>query len=553
MLERAFRPAVALLLALMCAAQIRSALQESQTWDEAIHLAAGYAHLRTGEYRLNPEHPPLQKLLSAAALLPLNPRLPVEHPSWSQRDQVVFGSTFLYHNRVSPERLLLAGRIPTVLLSLGLGLALAMWTRRHFGALPAMFALFFYGTDPNFIAHGHYATTDVAAALFFFLTVVSWDAWTRKPERRKILWTGLWMGLALATKFSMLLLPPLLLVLYAVQRWWGGIAVPRFVPAARAWACAMLAAALLVGLAYGPGVIQSTLKLKDAVDRSTTPGRVMHAAGSYLGLPAHPFFTGLDEVARHNKFGHPSYLLGRVSEHGRWQYFPVAFAVKTPTGVLVLLAMLLAAAFLRTRRAEGRTDLPWAVLVVPPALYFASCLASGINLGVRHLLPMYPFLFVLLATGLFRLFRGRAAAVVVAAVAAIQTVEMARAHPHYLAFFNTLSGGSRNGPRYLLDSNLDWGQDLKNLKRYLDRQGLSSVCLCYFGNANPAYYGIRDEPLPTTADREARERMNCIAAISATPLYGLYAPAESYRWLREQRPSAIVGHSIYVYDLRRKP
>jgi hypothetical protein len=194
----------------------------------------------------------------------------------------------------------------------------------------------------------------------------------------------------------------------------------------------------------------------------------------------------------------------------------------------------------------------WFVLSIPPALYFLSSTQSHINLGVRHILPVYPFLFVLLSAALFGSRFKRIIPVLLLTVGALEIAEAAYIYPHYLAFFNLPSGGAIHGPRYLLDSNIDWGQDLKKLKRYLDERNVSHVCVAYFGMAPVEHYGIHALPLPVTSDASGRGEADCIGTISVTLLYEVYVPRGSFAWLREREPVDRVGYSIYIYDLRKQ-
>src|SRR5690348_4014806 len=161
-------------LAVMAAVQVTSALQENQTFDEAVHLLAGYTYLKTGDFHFNLEHPPLGKMLNALPLLLfLKPELPVKDPRWPDGDLYGLAESFLYRNRVPADRMLFAARLVTIALTLLLGLAIALWTRRHFGAAPALLAAFLFTTDPNLIAHGRYVTTDLIVTLFIFLACVT--------------------------------------------------------------------------------------------------------------------------------------------------------------------------------------------------------------------------------------------------------------------------------------------------------------------------------------------------------------------------------------------
>lgn len=247
--------------------------------------------------------------------------------------------------------------------------------------------------------------------------------------------------------------------------------------------------------------------------------------------------------------------MGMVSQTGWWYYFPVVFAVKTPAATLALLAIAAALALFALARAGfrrwslRRVPFEWVVIILPALVYFAFAMASGINLGVRHLLPIYPFLFVALgAAAMKNRWSRRALPVLLLALA----IESAAIYPHYLSFFNLFAGGAANGPKYLVDSNADWGQDLKNLKIYVDRNRIDKLCICYFGRARMGYYGIiHFESVPSTEEMRKGAKPDCVAAVSATALQGAYVGMERFRWLRERQPMAKVGYSIYLYDLRR--
>lgn len=551
-----FWPTSGLLLLAMGAAQVTSVLQETQTWDEGTHLAAGYSYLKTGDFRLNREHPPLFKLLCALPLLAMDPQLPLEDASWKEGNQEVFGDTFLYKNRVPADRMLFAARAVTIALTLGLGLVLALWTRRKFGAVAAVAALCLYAFDPNLIAHGRYVTGDLAATAFIFLSVIAWAEFLETKRWRDLAISGVVLGLALVSKFSAVFLLPVLAVLYWIRRWQEGRGRLTVLHFAASVAVAGAISVAIIGLAYGPATIRSFhgTKLRRVVDVSTTTGAIMAQVGKRLGLPAHPYLVGLYEFAMHDRVGHSAYLMGKFSDQGWWYYFPVVFAVKTPAAVLILLALSVGVGLVALARAGPRRwrlrEIPfeWVVLVLPPVVYFAFCMRSHVNIGVRHILPVYPFLFIALAAALARKAWGKRALAVLALVLAVESVAI---YPHYLAFFNGFAGGPENGRRYLVDSNLDWGQDLLNLKKYLAAHDIKRLCICYFGRASMQYYKIDYLYLPETAETGKQKEMDCVAAVSATQLQGAYVGENAFAWLRARKPMAKIGYSIYLYDFRR--
>jgi Dolichyl-phosphate-mannose-protein mannosyltransferase len=569
--ERVFWPASVFLLALMLISQAVSILQESQTYDEAVHLAAGYSYLTTGDYRLNPEHPPLSKMLAALPLLFLKPHLPVEDASWSNGNTLYFGATFLYLNRVPAETLLLVARSVTILCTVSFGLFLAVWTRRRFGAAVALLALFLYALDPNIIAHGRYVTSDLPITCFLFLAVIAWAAFLSSRRWRDLATAGLGLGLASVVKFSGLALFPIFVVLYVIK-WWqesrpdSGAASRRKLSASHlALSLAVIGGitVVLIAACYGPETIRLTRRgspsapLAARMDRQDWFGERLYQTASFLNIPSYSYLLGLRVVARHNSEGHPAYLLGKTSEKGGWwYYFPVAFALKTPTAVLLLLlvSLLIVVAGLRHGNLFHilkRLPFHWYVLALPMTAFFLLGMRSHLTIGLRHILPVYPFLFVLVSAIVLGSPSRKVLPVLLVAVALLQIAENVRIFPHYLAFFNLPSGGPAHGTDYLLDSNIDWGQDLKKFRRWLDTHGNPPVCLAYFGMSYTTLYGMRQNSLPATWEVEKRSHLDCIGAISATLLHDVYVQPGQFAWLRQLKPIGNIGYSLYLYDLRK--
>ncbi len=537
--ERHLRTLTALAIVVMASLQVATILGESATFDEAVHLSAGYRYWRTGKFAMNVEHPPLQKLLSAAPLLALGPPMPSDPKLLI--DQTEYAKAFVYGGPRHADTLLLLGRAPTILLSALLVAAVAWAGRRFFGAAAGAMAAWFCALDPNLIAHGRYVTTDMISALLGFVAVALWLRYLDSPSTRGMALTGLMTGLALAAKFSSIylvgLFPALLGLhwIYARFSW----------RAAAALAGVLGVAALTVAVTYAPESWRAFRGRVISVEPETIAGYT---------LPAHPYFTGLKTVLRHNEEGHPTYLFGEVSKTGWWYYFPAVVAVKSTTAFLLLLAALLGIAAWRLPRLFGRSRevLPWLFFGLPPALYFASSVASNINLGIRHLLPVYPFLYVVGAAALAAVLPARRLLPAAGLLLTLHAGESLAAYPEYLGFFNTPAGGGAAGSKYLLDSNLDWGQDLKKLKAYIDEKQPGTVCLEYFGSVEPGYYGIRYEYLPRTWNKDERERADCLGVISITLLHDVYIDPGSFAWLRERTPVGRVGSSLVLFDLRKR-
>lgn len=547
----AFWGSAVLLLSVLSALLVYTARAETATFDEPTHLAAGYNIVTTGDYWYNYEHPPLMKLLAGLALWPLDPRLPREIADWGHTQRT--GMFFVYRNRVPPDTMVFRARLPFVALTVVFGLAFVLWLRAHLGALAALLGLAFYTLDPSVISHGHYVTSDMPAAIFVFLSVVCWENYLRRGGWMRSLLAGIVLGLALSAKFSTILLVALLPLVGLIHAWqhqgrWrralGGVPV------------VFAGGIMVLGLTYYPDTLRALEnqgpRLHAVVDPSHPAGRAFAEVGRMLDLPAHPYLVGLHFVARHNEEGHFTYLLGQPSRHGCWYYFPVAFLVKTPTALLAALALAVAGlvrGWVRRGRPSPRKWPPVVFLLgVPAVVFFALAMQSNLNLGLRHILPVYPFAFAAAGGALAHCWRRPALTVAMLALLAAEHVWVA---PHYLAFFNAPSGGPTNGPRYLLDSNIDWGQDVGKLRDYVHRTGAKPLCVALMGVADEAYYGVKGRYVPTTESVAKYGRPDCVVAISVSWLYELFAEPGTFAWLRELQPDERIGYSIYVYDLRR--
>ena len=267
------------------------------------------------------------------------------------------------------------------------------------------------------------------------------------------------------------------------------------------------------------------------------------------------YWAGLSATLGRLDAGRSSFVMGRHTLHGVWWYFPAAVALKTP-----LLVLLAAAAGAWVTIRKFRKDYLW--LLLPPAVFFAAALTAKVQIGYRHVMPVMPFLAALAGLALARLAAmGARRAWLAGIFAVLIPVSALTAHPHYLAYFNQLSGGPSEGYKYFVDSNLDWGQGVKELPAHLKEKGNLPVIFAYFGTARPEAYGVKYAPLGLLSNVEMRgtgERVcgmrDLLLAVSATNLQGTYYPDKaSFAWLKERKPVFAAGHSIFLYDLAGDP
>jgi len=519
-----FWVALAIIVGANLALEWRLAHEDSQTNDEAAHIVAGYSYWTLHDWRLNPEHPPLSKLTAAIPLLPLSLELRPDPQKWADADEFTIGREFLYANRYPADDILVRCRAVIIVFTIALIVTIAVWARSRFGELAALIAAGLAAFDPGLLAHGHYVTSDVPVSLFFFMASIAWFSWLTSGARRWLALTGVFTGLALATKFSAFLLFPAFVVLWCVRR------------RRLSWRHAVYIVAvpfLIIWASYGFDTRPPASDPRIGSTLARTSGLAT------VPVPAYYFFRGLHLQLRHAHGGHTAYLLGRLSSHGfRW-YFPIAFLVKTPLGLLAGIAVGGLILALRSPRSL------W--LALPALTYFAISMAGPLNIGLRHILPIYPFLYLLITAAFGHAGRIR---LVLAGCVLAAAVESLAIYPLSLGFFNLVAGGPRNGTRYLLDSNVDWGQDLKRLRIFLAQRGIQQPCVAYFGEAEPAYYGIHSRPLPELRSAADVDRLNCVAVVSAQLLFGSFA--DPFGAIERRYPDAVVGSSLFMFDLRHQ-
>ncbi len=502
------------------------------------------------------------KMLAGLALaaLPLSPP-PERVPMGSRFTD--YGHVFLFGGPVSPDAIAAAARAPfLVLLALLLG-AVFFWARARYGPGAALFAVALLAFDPNLVAHAGVVHTDLGAALTFLVAVLAWENVRRSgPSLQSLLVAAAALGIALATKFSAVYLFPILLLQ-------GLIDAGRDVRPGRA-AARMLgrlglvgAGALIVVLGvYSLGTARMDLAdqrrvIHEMVALRGAPG-LSRAVEAIAGVspPLGQFLGGLASVARQNaEGGGVNYLFGKVSVTGFPLYFFVAFLAKSTLAFLAIAALALA---LLARDPDVRRDAP--LLLLPVGVLFLASIGSSYNIGIRHLLPVYPFL-ALAGAGIFARARrragGKAFVWLLAALPLVSAAELARIHPHELSYFNAFAGGPERGRRILSDSNVDWGLDLKRLAAEARRRGVARPTVAYFGGDDVPYrLGVPD----FVADPAVNPRLIAVSAfyLAEGPAYFRYHGAPQAAAALEAllaeiaargRPAGRVGYSISLYDL----
>jgi hypothetical protein len=501
------------------------------TFDECVHVAAGYSYWRTGDFRMNREDPPLLKLWWALPLaLDGRPPYPTDAAESTNHNHWQVGIAFLYHSGVPHQQLLKPARRMNLLIGCGIVLVAAWWAFRAWRSrLAGLAAAAFAAFDPNLLALSCVLSTDAGFAFFALLSCYLLWEYTAAPSRPLLILSGVSLGLMLGSKFSAIAMI-------------AGIGAAGIVH--------MLGGGALVL----PGVrrdANAAGRVRQAFDLAFRLGLIAAAA-----LAATYGFVHFDEWGRGLKFqltrsehgDGRMYLLGELSTSGWYQYFLIALAVKLPLGFVA--AAIGALPSLACRAG-------W--LVIPPLVFFTAASLARVDLGIRVVLPAIVFFYVvaggLAEPGRFRAVRRTLLLLCLAWVGHASW----HAAPHQICYFNEIARGQ--GTRFVADSNVDWGQGLPELRNYMERERLPIVYLSFFGTDRPEAYGIRFQALPgygrvgpAGGESIPSDASRHVLAISANNLLGIYLKdAETFAFLRNRTPTAVLGGCLYVFDVTTDP
>ncbi|MBT3378840.1 MAG: phospholipid carrier-dependent glycosyltransferase [Lentisphaerae bacterium] len=517
--------ATSLLVVAFLAQGFSAAVGNSMCNDESKHIVTGWWLLQHREACLGIDNSPLTAVF---ALPLLGDQLSLPRDAAETLNPHEAGYQLIF-TAPDPEWILLRARAVMLLLGACTVLLAGMLSRRLFGPAGQLLTVCLVAFDPNLIAHFSVVSTDALLVFTTILYVVALDGFLRTPTRRGAAGVGICLGIALIAKYTSLVLLPA-----------TGLLLPFYLERLRKrpvkqWGvdgCLALVAALaVVWVGYGAHI-------------TTAP--------PFLPIPG--FLAGLGRVRSLAAHGMPSYLCGQVSTSWR-SYFLYVLALKTPVPLLLLWGIAVVAGAPGTRRAFL---VPTFSVPALAAVFYTICLASDLNLGVRHMLPCYALMAIFtggLAPWLVEAKRRSPVRALTGVLVLWLAGEAMWMGPHHLAYFNQFAGGPTGAIRYLGDSNLDWGQDLKRLRTVMDENGFEEAIVAYLGNTDPAFYGITYQCLPvmfygsTNGDRVVSPQRE-ILAVSTSNLQGIhYDRPDPFAWLTERPPIARAGYSIYLYDI----
>ena len=517
---------LAMLAAIFAIVAGSAMLRTSASFDEIVFMCVGARGFHLGDFSLAGDHPRLPQYLYGLPIYLSGVAYPPEsvlHMDMFPR--YVYSRTLLWGIGNPAEHLIMVTRLVGLAFGTATVVSAFLLARRHMAAGAALFGAALVAFLPDMLAHSGVAYNDVPLALGFLVSLYSIDAAARDPSPRRVVAAALACTFTVCVKYSGMILGPAVLVLVALEalagRWrdaaWRrsiAIAVPLFL--AVAW---LAIAAVYLG---DWGLVE----FRDGLRRSLAAS-----------------------VGRNGN------LFGELYQGGRWYFFPVVFLLKTPAALHVLILVALVAAI------GSLKALPWRAIAAHPArapaiglaLFVMGLLTSSMNIGFRHALPILPLICILVAQGVSILWRdGRPA--LRAALGLLMAAYVASSAMHYPYFLSYLSEYTSGRPLYevLVDSSTDWGEGLPAVRAFMQERGVDRVALGFFGSAPPVGYGIRYEPLPsyfTLPPLAAAHSAARYVVVSATLLAGDYVEDDPYAELRRMRPVAVIGGSLYVYDM----
>lgn len=566
---------VILLLSVCVVLSGRAIIDKSATFDESMLVITGYSYWKTGDFRMDPNNPPLAKLIVSVPLLFTNFATDkwshyVTNSSWQEKDSYRFAQETLYPNtpdesgNYKDDINIILARIPNLILAVLLGFVLWYCSRKWWGDIAGVATLGFYVFCPNILAYSSLATTDLPLTVFFFLSALTifnllQDATNKWPPyvgrgfsltNSNLKWFGLCvisLFFALGTKSSAMIILPVSFLYSCILLYKKKSLSELKKP--------------LMFLIFVWVIVLIVIFVFPPMRKSFVQSLDMRWFQLWQGQ-------------------HPTFLAGQYSLTGWWYYFLVALFVKTPLPVLVLfissiiyfceIMIVSTSPQPSPVKGEGQDDKiiqKFWFCIIPILCFFIVGAVSKKQIGLRYILPIYPFIYLLIGhistklwTNLFPMgekikVSGNITKILVSVLLLWQVAGTISVSPHYLAYFNELAGGSNNGYKLLVDSNLDWGQDLKGLAKYLREQNNPELVLSYFGTVPPDYYGIKAQDLGS----QPTLRASCInsikpvrelLAVSATNLQGVYyRDHKTFDWLKKYKPITKIGYSIFVYDI----
>ena len=577
------------LIALVLA--ITSLWDDSFIVDEIPHVGAGYSYITKNDFRLNPEHPPLAKDVAGLALSFLTIDQSVFSTQYWTTDingQWNFGRTLIYNPTNDVDVVTRIAKATMLLFFVLSAVLIFWWTKEKYGEKSAFVATLLFSFSPTVMTHSRFVTTDMPALFGVLLGTYFFIKYLQKPSPKMFWLAILAFGIAQLTKFSVVLLAPLFILMVIA---WCISNSYSFRKSAVLFIHSLILMAMGIILVVWPVYALHTINYPPEKQKSDTEFHlgsygnrlfadpVVWASDKPVIRPLAYYATGILMVNQRAIGGNTTFFLGEVRNYAWKHYFPVVYGIKEPLAfwlltIIVLLYLAIKTKFpnpvdKRLRKSFIHSLQNWVKtyfvefsMLLWLAIYWYLSIKANLNIGVRHLLPTYGFVFILLAGQLVNIAKKITKKMLTTYYLLLTTLlgfyiyDTVRVHPYYLTYFNQLAGGPAGGHRYAVDSNLDWGQDLKRLAMWVEENNINKIHLDYFGWANQSYY-LKDKFVWIGAGRYKNER-DFLAenpdggyiAVSASFYMGSRGdPINNYIWLDAYEPVAKIGNSIWIWEI----
>lgn len=545
--------AVVLLLLIHAAILLNVAFNTCVTHDEYWHIPVGLWNATHGEFHYDNLNPPLTRVLSAIPLLIAGAQTGAVA---NDADKETRADEFVAANHDRYSQLISLARLSTIAASLLTGWILASWALELFGPGAAVTSAVFWCFSPNVLGHACLVTSDAPAACAMLLVVRAAWKYAQMPSWRNALWLGLWLGIAQLVKFTCILAAPLVIIMWWIYRCRNSQRVRQtWIATGQQWTVLVLLSILTVNAGF---LFRGTCRPLDQYRFQSQSMIATQAASPWKSIPVplpKDYLEGIDHQRKIMEQAHPNYLNDEWSFEGFRCYYLYTLWYKTPHASQLLAALALLS-ICWPWRADRNLRLQLSILL-PVLLLLLVASLSHMQLGHRYLLPVFPLLF---------LFAGQVASLgrhqfrvpqFVSALAIVGLLTTLASHPHYLSYFNELSGGPDTADTLLLDSNLDWGQDLFELRDYVNTHNIQDLRLAYFGMVNPADLGIPYR-IPDNDSLQPGWYAISVNFVRGLPHTIRHSDGRhhavmfnTFGWFRMQgiQPVARIGHSIRVYNL----
>lgn len=510
--------------------------EDSPTSDEPPHILSGYVALKYGHNYIDPEHPLLVKTIAASPLLFQDIKVNLADPNYQLQEKdldigKMFDTSrrFMNYSGNNPEQILFSTRLVMIFLTLVFGVVVYLLARKLFGETVAVVAVFLYATEPNILANGSLFNTDMGATGFVLLTTLALVHYSQRQTQKRLIFLILAITLTILTKFSTFYFVPLVILFIWYFNRTNKLQLIRHT------ALLVFGSLALVSVFYGLITFRSL---------------------GLAGFVPTIFFKGLGmifhSVSNDKRF---SYLLGESYFGSKPQYFPILLLAKTQILTLIGFVTSLILIYLN-KLSIDRKNL--SILLLPTGCFFLLALFSTFNIGVRHILPIYPVLIIFAAAGFVALFRFFAPRVVwknvsIALVVGFLTIfglrvySITSTYPHFLSYYNLVFGGTDNGWRVANDSNYDWGQDVKRLADFVQRNKIKSLA---FDNYTGIYAARGYYKLPVRQISPSEKNYKGYVALSTSVITYHENQPQNYSWIVDNyQPVYRAGKSIYIYKV----